>query len=221
MHSRVWLIHVKISCAICHELKSLGQRDKRDGDDDDVVGLDWSHSDDPIRFPFKHWCLCLKSASAWAPHPKTKISFMKCQHWRKLFKSFQTDHCVKWFTLGKLLFSVLAVLKKKIPFDYLEKATWRYAASHHTTSAARSLLRTVQLVHPSAKPIWDEMSFQSYQGEPVWGVQASTFQQTLALESHDHADYWVTSLQILILHECKAAISYVPRHVIYLFFFRD
>lgn len=126
VHSRVWLIHVKISCAICHELKSLGQRDKRDGDDDDVVGLDWSHSDDPIRFPFKHWCLCLKSASAWAPHPKTKISFMKCQHWRKLFKSFQTDHCVKWFTLGKLLFSVLAV------FFFFLNSIWLFREGYMT-----------------------------------------------------------------------------------------
>lgn len=89
---------------------------------------------------------------------------------------------------------------------------------HHPPSAAHSLLRRAQLFHPSSKPKWDKMSFLSYQGEPVWGVQTSTFQETLALAlSHDHADYWVTSLRIIIPHESKVIISYIPRNAVFIF----
>lgn len=66
------------------------------------------------------------------------------------------------------------------------------------------------------------MSFQSYQGKPVWGVQAGTFQEMLALRSHDHADYWVTSPHhSSFINVRQSTISHIPGYVMYFFFHRD
>lgn len=66
------------------------------------------------------------------------------------------------------------------------------------------------------------MRFQSYQGKPVWGVQASTFQEMLALRSHDHADYWVTYPHYSsFINVRQPTINHIPGYVMYFFFHRD